>query len=61
PLPMTLSRKNQPIDAEGLWLLMANSGKRISLSCVRSSLNWLVSNRIASKGTSTTGQQPFSL
>ncbi|MEM8893107.1 MAG: hypothetical protein AAGC88_00935 [Bacteroidota bacterium] len=46
---------DRPMDAETLWLHMVNSGRKVSLSCVRSSLNWLVNNALVFKTKSSIG------
>ncbi|MEM8896311.1 MAG: hypothetical protein AAGC88_17160 [Bacteroidota bacterium] len=45
----------RPIDAETLWLHMVNSGRKVSLSCVRSALNWLVINAPVSREKNSSG------
>ncbi|MEM8894643.1 MAG: hypothetical protein AAGC88_08705 [Bacteroidota bacterium] len=52
---------NRPLDAEELWLQMANSGRKISLSCVRSSLNWLVNQKLAAISKPTNGRSCYCL
>ncbi|MEM8893112.1 MAG: hypothetical protein AAGC88_00960 [Bacteroidota bacterium] len=52
---------NTPVEAEFLWLQMVNSGRKVSLSCVRSSLNWLVDNAPVSRHRNDSGVWEFEL